>query len=219
MKQQKQHRRNKQAARLALLGLLLAIGIVSLSVGNAWARYQEIQREQVTFQVREPDQVLLGTIQEEVFLPVDEQTNPLVWHTVEHGVSLEFAVANGSSKTLYSAGDQVFRLSMFGSLGVAKDGVPLEVSVTYAVPGEEETYKMVWATATAIGKGTALNHSYGDGWLYRFYEETADGMRELTWELPGGSLNYVTLTVLANGTFSDELSLLQPLVSAETITN
>ncbi len=210
----KQHKPGKKAFQLTgltlLFTLILCIGLLIVSTGNIFARYRAERQKDVTVQVRKPEMVLLGTIENGEFTSSDR----LEWVVEDNVASLKFAVANGASETDFSTKDQAIQLCMIGSLGILKDGEPPWLSVTF-IPqkgnGEERT---VTATASSIVEGTALYHSYGPGWLYRFYETTAEGNRELTWELPGGSLSYVILTVKTDGDIS---GLLQPLVSAEPI--
>ena len=199
--------------KLMLLTLLLCVGLLVVSSGITFARYRHEHRESVAFHVREPGNILIGTIKDEIFTSSDQ----LEWSVKGDVASLQFAVANGSSEDDYSTSDQEIRLRMIGSLGILKDGEPPELSVTF-VPqrgnGEEKT---VNAIVSPIAEGTALYHSYGAGWLYTFYESTAEGIRELTWELSGDSWSYITLMVKIQGKLPEGLSLLQPLISAESI--
>jgi len=199
--------------KMFLLALILGTGLLTVSVGTTYARYRDEQQETVTFEVREPDKVFLGTIQDEVFTPAKQ----LEW-SVDNGVaSLQLAVANGSSETDYTARDQIIRLYMIGSLGIAENGTPPEVFVTFLTQGEQAESKTIQAYATPIEKDTALYHSYGEGWKYGFFELTAEGAQEITWELNGGSLNYVTMTVTTKVGNAESVSLWHPLISAEPI--
>lgn len=211
----KQLKPNKKAYYLLGLMLFLCIGLCVLSVGTTFARFRDEREQGVLFQVREPERILLGTVKDEVFTQADN----LEW-VIEDGVAqLTFAVANGVSGESYSTRDQLVRLCMVGSLGIAKDGVIPELSVTFVPQRGNSEERTVIAKASPIVEGTALYHSFGSGWLYSFYETTVEGERELTWELSGGKLSYIVLTVKTDSTISDHAKLLQPLVSAEAIGN
>lgn len=194
--------------KMLLLALLLCTGLLTISVGTTYARYLDEQQEDVTFRVREPAKVLLGTVQDGAFT-TDAQPE---W-TVENGVaSLQLAVANDSS------GDRIIRLYMIGTLGIAQNGTPPEVLVTFLTQGEQAESKTVQAYATPIEKNTALYHTYGEGWKYGFYEKTAEGSyKEITWELAGGDLNYVTMIVTTKIGNTGSVSLWYPLISAEAL--
>lgn len=207
-------RKPRKALYLLCLAGLLCVGLLAVCVGTAYARYRDERQVGVTFQVREPETVRLGTVLDGVFTPADT----LQWAVSDGAAKLEFTVANGESAESYSARDQVAQLTMIGTLGILQDGKTPELSVTYLVQeGEQTQEKTAVGKATPIVEGTALYHSYGAGWVYRFYETVGDEERELTWELPGGQLSWVTLTVKTESELSGSLSLLQPLVSAESI--
>lgn len=212
MKQQKNNSKmSRLMGRMVVFMLLLCASLLVASVGVTYARYREEHHGKIDFQVKEPEQIYLGIMDDEEFTPVDR----LEWSEGEDGVSLYFAVANGSSETDYFNADQKVQLSLIGSLGLMKDGELPVVSVVY---GNDQETKVVQATATAIEKGTTLYHSYGDGWLYRFYESTIEGQKELNWDLPGGKFSYIRLFVSVKGETSENMNLLQPLITAETIT-
>ena len=72
---------------------------------------------------------------------------------------------------------------------------------------------------SSIVNGSALYHTYGSGYLYSFYETTGEGKRELTWELSGGELSYVILTIQTIGDVSGITGVLQPVIIADPIEN
>lgn len=198
-------RPNNMAKYLPVLVALLCVGALAISAGTAFARYRTDREVDVKFQVREPETVFLGTVQEGVFTPAD-----ILHWTVSDGVAgLEFAVANGAAENSYASRDQAVQLSMIGTLGILNEGNIPTLTVTYLNAEGVETTST--ATAEPIVEGTALYHTYGAGWVYSFYGED---QQELTWQLPGGQLSYVQLTVKTESELSGNLSLLQPLVSA-----
>ena len=229
---ERQHKHNKPMTRIQglclLLLLVLSIGCLVAATGTTFARYRSESKEDLLFQVREPNQVLLGTVQmaqadseKETFASSER----LEW-TVQDGIaSLTFSAANGSDSENFSPGDQAVRLRMLGSLTLAEKGTMPELVVTYVykktmVDGtEKEETKTVTGEVSYIVEGSSLYNTYGPGCLYTFYETTAEGKREVTWELPGGKLSYITLTIQSTGDISGITGVLQPLILADTIGN
>ena len=205
-----------------LLGFtaLLCIVLLVTATGTAFARYRAEREAEIKFKVRVPDQVHLGTVTTvtdptsgapgEVFTP-DTQ---LSWETKNGVTQLRFAVANGNSETDFSARDQRVRLRMIGTLGVWDGTQTTQLSLILPALEEGGEERIVTATVTPFIEGTALQLTYGDGWLYTFLDEEGE---EIYWELPGGELSYVTLTVAATGEVPENLNLLQPYVTAEAI--
>lgn len=196
-------------SKMFVLALILGAGLLTVSVGTTYARYRDEQQGTATFLVREPAEMLLGTVVDGEF----SSTVTPEW-TVTNGVaSLQLAVANGSSEA------RIIRLYMIGSLGISKDGNTPQVAVTYFPQDGSGEVKNVTAYATSIEKNTALYHTYGEGWKYGFYELTTDGTwKELTWEVPG-DMNYVTMTVTTNVGNNDSVSLWYPLIAVDPLSN
>ena len=231
-----QRKPNRRIWYSMALSILLCMGILVLATGTAFARYRAERNKDISFRVRVPDQVQLGTVctvpeetepenstqiteptgeteppvMVEVFVPSDQ----LMWETEDGITSLQFAVANGVSEEDHSARDQAVRLRMIGTLGIW-NGTQLP-TLQLVLPPEEGSTESVVVTATVqpFAKGTALQLAYGDGWLYAFLDDQGE---ELLWELPGGDLSYVTMTVLIAGEPPENLNLLQPQVIAEPI--
>ena len=208
----KQQKPNNVLSRLLGLTLCFLMSAFVLSVGTAYARYQFEIKEEAVFHVREPEKVMIGTMDDGVFSKADN----LEWKVEKDIASLQLTVANGSSETDFCTRDQIVRFWMVGSLGVMENGAPSKVSVTFLDENKNWETKTVQAYVRPIEEGTALYHSYGDGWLYRFFEFTVDGEKELTWELPGGEFNYITLTAKIEGEIPDGVTFLQPFITAET---
>lgn len=212
-----QRKPNKQAWYSLGLVVMLCVAVLVIATGTTFARYQSNQRVSVTYNVRVPDQICLGTVsvnteeesvETETFTPVTE----LSWETVDGVAQLKFAVANGISESDFSARDQQVRLRMIGSLGTNN------ASLTLTLPPEEgsteeRTYQ---ATAAPIVEGTVLYQTYGPGWLYTFVDESGE---EVSWELPGGDFSYISLMVTIDNpeALGGELSILQPQVIADVI--
>lgn len=202
---------NKMIPRYMSLLLLFMISILALAMGTTYARYLAQRQERLAFEVTEPQTILLGVINEDVFVPTDR----LEWVVEEETATLSFAVANGSAAEGISSRDQAIQLRMLGSLGIGEEGKTPSLTATFQTPdGKKQSIK---GKAASIKSGTAMYHSYGAGWLYSFYESTAGGTREANFELPGGDLNYIIITVKVKGNLPENVNLLQPLISAEAI--
>jgi len=74
-------------------------------------------------------------------------------------------------------------------------------------PTEPELlYDEYTAVVSRVAAGTALYHTYGDGWLFRFVDEEG---RELTWDLAGGQFSCMTVDLILEGTDPAATTLLQ----------
>lgn len=209
--------RQKQNRTLWLVSALLPIlllGCLIASAGSALARYRAESKEIIEFEVRPPDQVVLGQMvtAEDGSVSFDPKAQG-VWETVEGKQQLEFTIANGTSKDDCSRENQRIRLRLIGSLGIW-DGTE-EFSVTLQLPPEEdaedsEKPKTVKATVTRILEDSPMYTTFGDGWVFTFLDEDE---KELSWLLEGGTLNTVTMTLILDGLSGNEASLLQLQIS------
>lgn len=76
-----------------------------------------------------------------------------------------------------------------------------------ADPTEPELlYDEYTAVVSRVAAGTALYHTYGDGWLFRFLDEEG---RELTWDLAGGQFSCMTVDLILEGSDPATTTLLQ----------
>lgn len=181
------------------LVLLLSVAFLVTSTGTAFARYRTERSAKVTFEVREPEQICLGTLA----LDGSFRKSAPAWNTTGEIPQLNLTIANGTSDTACSPRDQAVSLRLVGSLG-------LETAPMYlTLPGEETK---ITATITPITEGTALYHTHGAGWIYTFLDEEGE---ELSWTLPGGKLSLVSMTVTMD-TLPENLALIQPLVTGKT---
>lgn len=209
--------RQKQNRTLWLVSALLPIlllGCLIASAGSALARYRAEWKEQIYFTVRPPDQVVLGQMvtAEDGTVSFDP-TAQGAWETVDGKQQLKFTMANGTSQEDYSKENQRIRLRLIGTLGIW-DGSE-EFSVTLQLPPEEdaedsEKPKTVEATITRIQEGSPMYTTFGDGWVFSFFDEEEE---ELSWLLEGGALNTVTMTLILDGVSGNEASMLQLQIS------
>lgn len=208
MKQRKKNRTLWLAA--ALLPILL-LGCLIASTGGALARYRAERKEIISFEVRPPDQVVLGKMvtAEDETVSFDASAQG-VWEIVEGKQQLEFTIANGTAADAFSQENQRIHLRLIGTLGIWNGSE--ELKLTLEVPSEEdpeetETYE---ATVTRIQNGSPMYTTFGDGWVFAFFDEEGE---ELSWLLEGGTLNTVTMKLLLEGTAQNDASLLQLQIS------
>ena len=195
-----------------VLILVLCIGFGAISAGTAFARYRTELEKSVTFEVQEPEQISLGTLEDKTFTTkepvwekVEIETEPGKTKTI---LQMELAMANGTSDTVFSQQDQRVSLRLLGSVGLWDGEAPVVISL---LQGKEPS---IQATATPIAEGTALYHSFGAGWIFTFQDTEGE---ELSWNLPGGQFNYVRMTVTIENAVTTADSLIQTLVVGKVI--
>lgn len=202
--------------------VLLCLGMCLSMVGTSYARYQQIIGEPTSMYIegRERDVITLygGDVSyawlEQNSMPDLESS----WTVTAGGAELKFSVTNGESLAVFAQRDQEFRIRLIAGLSIEK---PENLQVTLvreeAVPAETtgdglilqaETTEQVTFTGKAeeIVSGTALYHAYGDGWVYRFYDEKGE---EIVFELPGGALEYQNFKIQVSGEVSQTLLTMQ----------
>lgn len=166
-----------------LMGLTAMLVVTCLigAIGVSYARFTDGKENvNVQFDVSPSAAVYLGRIDGENGFVREEST----WQTQDGKSVLSFAVGNGSAET-----DQVFCLRVVGSLGTwSEDG---EKTLTLTVG--DVTYT---ASASPITQGTALYSAFGDGWVFRFLDVDEN---ELNWNLEGGTLSYIKMTLCMEG--------------------
>ena len=202
------------------LTLLLSLAMLLVATGTAFARYRAERDREITFQVRKPEQIQLGTISviekdgDEADLMIFHPSQQLLWKTEDGVTKLEFVVTNGMSVTDYSARTQQVRIRMIGSLGLWNGTAVPEILIIPPQEDGDEEIAAVKATAEPLPEGTSLYYTYGEGWLYTFLDEEG---KELTWELKGGRFDYAEILVTIDGQIPDNPSMLQPYVTAEVM--
>ena len=183
-----------------VLIMVLCVGSLVMATGTTYARYRSELRRDVTFEVREPEQVCLGTPDEKGSFSVEAPQ----WKQQAEGVSrMDLALANGTSDTDFSRQDQWVYLRLVGSAGLWTGQSVAKITLI------QEDGTEITAKATPITEGTAMYHTYGAGWIFTFENEEGE---ELYWTLSGGELSFVSLAVTID---SEELitdSLLRTLV-------
>lgn len=194
------------------LVLLLFAAFAVISTGPAFARYRTEIGKNVTFEVREPEQIVLGTVEKDLdgsqkFI---SSVKP-VWETEDGVTSLTMAVANGTNENRFAKADQKIKIRMIGSLGLwSEDSETADVILS--AEGLENSVK---ATVSLIAMDTAVYHTNGEGWVFGFYDENGE---ELSWILEGGEHSFAVLEITVEASAISNPSLLQPQIVAEIIT-
>ena len=202
------------------LGVLLCTAFLVISTGTAFARYRTERTKTVAFAVREIDRIVLGnwhTITEEeatdsltAGTKVLQEQTMLPLENVDGTYRLTIVVGNGTSDADHSERDQRVQLRLVGPLGMLTDMEPAEMKLTMPSKEDPAVTETVQAFPIRIEDGTALDYTYGDGWVYTF--QTEEG--ELTWDLPGDQFSYIELTITMGGISSVDAAALHPQVTA-----
>lgn len=190
---------------LNLLTLVCLVVCLVLSVGVAYGRYQwEFPRRSYVFAPELPDNIFLcGSLTAEwqehgKLSDVSEK-----WVPSGDGVKLDFAVTNGNEKQV-SQQEKAYSIRLAAGLNI-EDPAKLTVTLYWW----DDRGDIHWQTAVPapIQKGSMLHASFGDGWVYQFYEENA----EVSFSLTGGQLAYKNHTITVTGDVETTLLDLQIL--------
>ena len=202
MKQQKLNR--------FLLGLtaLLAAGCLVSVVGTAWARYRIDVSKSIFLTPREAGQLYLGQMAagDDVQTPTFVPESGGRWERQDGQLQLTFAVANGTSEQSYSAVDQDVSICLIASPGVWDGERTVRIKLEIPSAQTEGQTEQIEAVATPIEEGAPLHRVFGEGWVFRFYNSAG---KEYSWQLPGGMLSAVQITLVMEGEATVDPSLLQ----------
>ena len=185
-----------------LLGLtaLLVAGCLLAAVGISFARYRTDMYSSILLRPDQAAQVYLGYVENDTFY--NRQTG---WTDTGEMLQLSFAVGNGADSGAYANADQSFRLCLVASLGAWQ----AESDATISLTVDGQTYS---ATARRIAEGSALHTQFGDGWEFRFLDDSG---KEPRWDLPGGQFSCISMLLELNSAAITDTSLLQLQVVAE----
>lgn len=125
---------------------------------------------------------------------------PTNWTTDIDQASLEFSISNGNAATNFTQRNQLAVVQLVTGLGI---GAPENITVEmhFEQNGAPVTLE---GQAEKIHQGSLVHQSFGEGWIYRFYDTTG---REKQFLLTGGKLSYQNITVTLSG--GEDLSLYQ----------
>lgn len=156
-----------------IAGVLLVM--TGLFLGKSYARFQEKQSLEMT---------LKGSAQKaEVYFRSTEKGSYAEagsWEKdpdAEGGYTLDFLLSNASGKNAYAERTQQVTLQVVATTAdYADTGENTEITLT----ADGQTYT---GRGESIGQDTRLWKQYGDGRVYRFYNEAGE---EVRWTLTGG---------------------------------
>lgn len=171
-----------KAVRLNLaLTVLLLVLSVCIMIASVYARYETIF----------PDSDLaMQTASGSVYMYSNDSFAPLgAWTYDEKGeYTIDIVISNAESAESFCMEDQSVLLEVFATLGIAS---PENISIKLIAGNEEYT-----AVPFTVEKNTLSGISYGDGWIFKFYNAAEE---ELTWSLRGGEVSTEKITVKVSG--------------------
>ena len=216
------------------LVVLCLCGCLILSIGATFARYRtEYLVETYKFEAYAPQSYLLhGEVATEEQIAAVGQGNwpeyPDSWTMYDLSTApiiilvegdpggddlvflpnaqLRFAVSNGLSEAQYTGRDQRISLQLVAPLTV-EDPLGLTVVLTGPDLLEPEKQTHYVAVPEQIEEGSFLYKAYGDGWVYRFYEE--DEITQVAFPLAGDGLVYTNFAISVKGTVPASLLSLE----------
>ena len=190
----------KQRKLYMLLGTLLVIGCLVAAIGITFARYRTQWNGQMGFQAEQVGRLQLGTVSGDAF-----STAEAAWIQTENGWQMTFAVANGTGTDDHIALTQQVQLQLVASLGAWS--ADSDETITLTVAGKTYT-----ATATPIPQNSTLHTQFGDGWVFRFQDESGNAY---TGQLPGAAFGYIPMQLSINSTAIADTGLFQLQVTAQ----
>lgn len=199
----------------AILAVLCLCTCLVLGVGASYARYQtDFLAASYWFQSGTYDTIAMhGFVAEKDLDAVKQGTWPKLqsgWsYTNNNSAQLKFSISNGASAEEYGGRNQMVSIQLIASLSV-EDPEQLQMTLTTVNDeGEEMQYTGIPAE---IPTGSVLHSIYGDGWVYRFYDEENV---EQTFLLEGNALDYQNFVLTVTGEVSPSLLSLE--ISAQYV--
>lgn len=164
------------------LTLALALLTLTLTLGTAYARYRAVSVSTLEVaNAAEMEQAYLLSA-DGGFLEDD------TWSEEGEGVySLRFRLSNAPSPERYVQRDLNIALRVASTVS-DRDGTAV---LRLSVGGDEYI-----GEAKPITEGTVLWRQYGDGFLYRFFNEAGE---ELCWTLRGGCFSQTEMSLTVSG--------------------
>lgn len=184
----------KQNKYLLWLAALCMAACMVLTVGVTFARYQsEIDLDSLWFSAEVADRLHLcdGHMTQSQMNSGSWSGRTPAWTETEEGLALEFCISNGTSGESFATRDQMASVRLAAGLGI-QDPETLTVVLTFE---RDDQQVQLTAVPELIEEGSALYYSFGDGWLYRFYEEDA----EAAFLFDGEELSYQNFTLTVAG--------------------
>lgn len=233
----KRKRNISQWYALGITALLMA-GCMLLAVGSTLARYRTDSQQGILFEPREPVKVTLGKmiLNEETQQQEFDSTASIGWVTQADGSALlNFVVSNqeqqeeplevrvrllgslhawSGEESATLGGGETTETTTAATADTTEPPVPGgNIILTDCTPVEEgEEQPAYGAYVMRIPENSALYHSFGDGWVFRFLNDEGE---ELTWTLEEGKLSCVELNLTITGDALAGTSLFQLQIVAE----
>lgn len=193
------------STKTALCCALLLITLCVLLVGTiTFARYQW-EFAQASYQFV-PESQRIITIYDG-YLTKDRidsgRLSPVsgAWERTGNGAVVTFGVANGTLAE-FALEERTFAIRIAAGLAI-EEADALTVSLSYT--DENGSTVTVTGTPEKIVEGSMQQATFGDGWVYRFFE----GEEELCFTLKGNEFSYQNFTVTVTGSVSTTLLDLQ----------
>ena len=176
-----------------LLAICLSACLV-LMVGVSYARYQQdFAPVDYSWTAEEETGLILGGVVTQSWLDAGSWPENPNWQSGETDARVEFSVSNGRSHSTYAPQDQTYTLQMLAGLNI-NDPESITVQLSYEKDGQTVQLR---GAAEEIPAGSILHSQFGDGWIYRFFDENE---KEQSFALPGGALHYQSFTLTISGT-------------------
>ena len=190
-------------AKSALL-LLCLLMVGALALGVTYGRYrQEYPTASYKFIADGAGSLTLGGVITQDWVDMGLWPEmPAEWTVTGNRGQIEFSIRNCQTGDSYTRRSQAATVRLVAGLGI---GAPENLTVTLSYPQSNETVTLT-ARAEAIGEGSLLHKTYGEGWVYCFYDDMGN---EKTFSLPGGQLSYQNLRMTLEGEIDPILCQLQ----------
>lgn len=181
-------KKNTSAGYLLCLALLLFAAFIVIATGTAFGRFRTDVDKDITFEIREPLGIKVGTVSDDGNFDPDGTHGFVV--AEDNTASLEIAVSNGifletPGESDYSAYDQKIFIRVIGGNELTVGEKPAEL--TLFIGDEKFT-----ATAERTAENTLLYYENGSCWIYTFEENG----RELFRILEGGKFSWIKLELV-----------------------
>ena len=200
----KRQHNNANKVMAGLLVICLSACIV-LMVGVSYARYQqEFAPVDYFFTAKEDNALVLGGVVTQSWLDAGSWPENPNWLAEEKTAELHFSVSNGRAASDFAKQDHTYTLQLLVGLS-AGSAEAVVTDLSYEKYGQ---VVKLHGVAEEIPDGSMLQSQFGDGWIYRFYDESG---KEQTFTAAGGALHYQNF-VLTFGGMTDP-ALLQVRVS------
>lgn len=173
-----------------LAALLLLMLTALMATGVAYGHYEAKTQKELKFNIQMQNAAYLFQGGEGVanFTPLDEATNGWT-STSPDTATLNFRLSNVPSAMASAPTENMYVVLRILVTEGAGDGLNMVLKV-----GENE-YR---ATAEAIPEGSTLHETFGAGWIYRFYGNSAQSAQvELT--LAGGEQSMLDGVLTVSG--------------------